>query len=512
MAARADRRRSIRNEISGSTARAVVQAGNIEGSVVLVGPPSPTTRAELGEIADQLAQVVAARWRREENRRRIQDPVPLPVRWQAAREDLTDHWDNIMRVPAGRTAGVPDLRGRLDQITDIYARIRSGRLVILGRAGSGKTILALRFVLDLLEARAAGGPVPVIFSIGSWNPAEALEDWLEGQLIRDHPGLTATVGPNRRTLAAVLVGERLVLPVLDGFDEIADGLHQAALQELSATTMPLVLTSRPDEYEAAAARTRGLTLAAAIELADLTLVNLEEYLPRTTPRLSPLGVREAVTTKWSPVLTKLRQEPGSPAAVNLARVLTTPLMVTLARTVYSDTPERSPAMLLDDDRFGTTHALEDHLLGSFVPSVYRERTGSGRWDPGRAQDWLGFLAGHLHRLGTRDLAWWELGTAVRRPVRATLIAVMAAWPSASSPRSGTCRSTWSPPTTGCCSPCGAASSSGSCSDWSTWSQNTTRRSNRRRCASGSSAATGSCAPGSPRNSPGAPGAGPPSPW
>jgi hypothetical protein len=80
-------------------------------------------------------------------------------------------------------------------------------------------------------------------------------------------------------------------------------------------------------------------------------------------------------------------------------------------------------MLLDTDRFSSSQRLEDHLLGSFIPSVYRPRPGDPparrpqSWSPERAQRWLGFLAAHLDRLGTRDLAWWELSKSVPRSVR-----------------------------------------------------------------------------------------------
>jgi hypothetical protein len=105
---------------------------------------------------------------------------PLPVRWHHAPEALMDHPANVHRVPAGTTPEPLDLTGELDRIVEIYQLIPSGRLVILGQAGSGKTILALRFVVDLLGARATTDPVPVIFSLGSWNPTTtSLRDcWL----------------------------------------------------------------------------------------------------------------------------------------------------------------------------------------------------------------------------------------------------------------------------------------------------------------------------------------------
>jgi len=123
--------------------------------------------------------------------------------------------------------------------------------------------------------------------------------------------------------------------------------------------------------------------------------------------------------------------PDNPAAANLTRVLTTPLMVALARTIYSDDGNRSPAMLLDTNRFSTSATLEDHLLGSFIASVYRMRQVDRRgrrprhWNPERAEHWLAYLAGHLHQLGTRDLAWWELGTTMRRSSRVLVIGFLA---------------------------------------------------------------------------------------
>ncbi len=394
------------------------------------GSPAQVKRDQLARTAGQLAEAVGVDWRHEEERRKIQDPVPLPVRWRPAQEILTDHPKNILRLRAKETAGPLDVSGDLDQIADVYQRIPSGRLVVLGRAGSGKTILALRLVLDLLDIRATDDPVPVIFSMGSWNPTVlSLEDWLIGRLIRDHPGL-ATVGTDRVTLAAELIEARWILPVLDGFDEMANGLQDDALRELSATTMPLVLTSRPGEYIAAVAGTpRGLALAAVIELTELTLDDVADYLPRTTARLVHAGTHAATT--WDPVLGELRADPDNPAAANLTRVLTTPLMVALARTIYSDDGNRSPAMLLDTNQFSTSATLEDHLLGSFIASVYRMRQVDRRgrrprhWNPERAEHWLAYLAGHLHQLGTRDLAWWELGTTMRRSSRVLVIGFLA---------------------------------------------------------------------------------------
>jgi hypothetical protein len=125
---------SMHNEVSGTVWGAVVQAGTITGRVHV-----HSAGAELDEMADQLAQSVRTQWRREEERRRVNDPFPLPVRWHLAPESLMDHWPNIHHAPPGKNPGPLALTGQLDQIVEVYRRIPSGRLVVLGRkGGTGK--------------------------------------------------------------------------------------------------------------------------------------------------------------------------------------------------------------------------------------------------------------------------------------------------------------------------------------------------------------------------------------
>lgn len=417
-----------RNAVSETTVHGpLIQAHTINGPVTIGDPPRGRAEPErpLDHDADLLAKSLRTQWRAEEEQRKIRD-IPLPVRWRAAPDDVMDHWSNICRSPAGAVPRAPALAGQLDEIVEVHRRIPSRRLVVLGRAGSGKTILTIRFALDLLAARTdPAAPVPVIFSLVSWNPTTTtLRRWLTGQLERDYPRLAerrdlpgwAESGPGASTRAAVLVDNDRILPVLDGFDEIAQGLHRPALQALNDTDMPLLLTSRRTEYVAAVRDTKALTSAAAVELTDLSLTDLDNYLPRTTRKATPTA------TAWDPVLRHLRDQPQHPASVRLAAVLSTPLMVGLARTIYSDTPDRDPSALLDTDRFGTPEALEEHLLDDFIPTVYRDRPLAHRE---RVPHWLGHLARHLDRLGTRDLAWWQLGGAMRRSSRMCVIGLVA---------------------------------------------------------------------------------------
>jgi transcriptional regulator with XRE-family HTH domain len=166
-----------------------VADGQAPQAVPVEGRQSAFER-RLAEATDDLAHAVGARLGREEELRRIQDPFPLPVRWQRAPDDVMDQWENICRVSPGETAAPLPLAGRMPEIVDVHRRIPSGRLVVLGRAGSGKSVLAARFVLDLLRVRESGGAVPVVVGVGSWNPTTTeFRDWLASQLVRDHPGL-----------------------------------------------------------------------------------------------------------------------------------------------------------------------------------------------------------------------------------------------------------------------------------------------------------------------------------
>ncbi|WNV86783.1 hypothetical protein [Umezawaea sp. Da 62-37] len=175
------------NEISGTVNGPVVQATHLT-----IGGPA---RDALGEAADRLARAVGTRWQREEEHLRVHDPFPLPVRWHPAPECTTDHWENILGLPPGAVALLHDLTAP-DRIADVHRSITSRRLVVLGGEGSGKTVLALRFVLDLLATRGPTDPVPVIFGLNSWNPTTTpLRDWLTTQLLRDHPGLATTATP-----------------------------------------------------------------------------------------------------------------------------------------------------------------------------------------------------------------------------------------------------------------------------------------------------------------------------
>lgn len=344
----------------------------------------------------------------------------LSVRWHTAAEDLLDHWENIHNE-RGRTDRMA-LVGHFTAIRDTYRAITSKRLVIMGKAGAGKTVLAHRLILDLVDNAGATGPVPVLFSLGDWNPtATVLRAWLVRQLHRDFPFLESREPTTRKTAAESLVHGGLILPVLDGFDEIPDSHHRAAIREISNIDWPLVVTSRAEEYAEATRTVKAVGGAAAIELEDLAPEEAHRYLRQSTGK--------SRTPAWDTVFDHLYTAPTDAATRNLTPVLRTPLMVMLARTAYNDTPDHDPRVLLDTHRFPTRDALEEHLLSTYLTTLYNHRDRRTRlpnWAPENARHWLGHLATHLTQRGTHDLTWWHLPATLRRHIRVLLTTLTVA--------------------------------------------------------------------------------------
>jgi hypothetical protein len=303
----------------------------------------------------------------------------------------------------------------------VLERVPTGRLVVLGEPGAGKTVLAVRLVLDLLIRRRPGCRVPVLVPLASWDPArEHVWDWLERRLCLDHPALRASAGEGG-SWARALWDADLILPVLDGLDEIAGADRGQALAQLNEALRPgggVVLTARSDPYRAAVhsgdsgVGTQLLSGAAGVQLCPLNAGVVGDYL-----RAAAGGL--AGQSRWDRALAALAV-PSHP----LAQALATPLMATLARTVHCPRPGEPTAGVphpdeLLDARFDTRAAVERHLFDGFVPAAYRPHPDPAKqcpWKPADARRWLTFLASHLeHRLGgTTDLAWWQLHTEVPR--------------------------------------------------------------------------------------------------
>ncbi|HUY50699.1 MAG TPA: hypothetical protein VMV92_34165 [Streptosporangiaceae bacterium] len=236
------------------------------------------------------------------------------------------------------------------------------------------------------------------------------------QMIIDHPGLAASAPPGggAGSRIAALLAAGLILPVLDGLDEIPDAVRGPAITRINDALRPgepLVVTCRTGAFRDAIRPSAGaavtLRAAAGVELCPLDAAAVARYLR------DDAGMPAAA--RWDPVIARL----GTPAPAGQA--LTTPLMVGLARTIYNPRPGehagalRDPAELCESALPGRA-AVEQHLFDAFIPAAYRDKGGPGgrcRWPARKAEAWLVFTARHLERaVDSPDFAWWQLQQAL----------------------------------------------------------------------------------------------------
>ena len=235
-----------------------------------------------------------------------------------------------------RAAG-GDERGQLDTVLDYYQSLNPGRFVILGEPGSGKTVLALHLLVQILEERQAERaqpdgstwPVPVRFSLATFDTSLALTRWMSRQL-EERFGLSGT-------LAEELTDKRRILPILDGLDEmdpdqVPPRRAAAAVDQINAYVYgskpsPVIVTCRRHRYEQLAQTSETPDLATDVYIEELDAEQVRAYL---VAQVRSPADKEA----WRAVLSSLDENPK--AARALIRALSSPWRLTLALTAYRD--------------------------------------------------------------------------------------------------------------------------------------------------------------------------------
>ncbi|MGH6630161.1 MAG: hypothetical protein ACREB3_10555, partial [Burkholderiales bacterium] len=171
--------------------------------------PVQISRLQRERAADELAEQVRRQWAQAAGERRLVYPAPMCLRWQWSRRQVTGPvTEAVGGVGGTRFAPVPGMvaitaerlqSGTLQDLLDVYGGLDSGRLVIMGGPGAGKTSAAIRLLLDALRHRAAletAGErarisVPVLVTLQGWDPNQELfADWLANRLTRDYDLLT----------------------------------------------------------------------------------------------------------------------------------------------------------------------------------------------------------------------------------------------------------------------------------------------------------------------------------
>jgi hypothetical protein len=381
------------------------------------------------EVADLLAVAVRSRWEQAASERRLIEPAPLPIRWCHSALPVAGPLTGATRErgeparfdPLPGLTSVTDAqlqRGGRSALHDGYGGLASGRLVLLGEPGSGKSAAAILLLLDALRFRERAGsddrsrvPVPVLFTLHGWNPvATPVRDWVLTKLT-DIPSLQGRNGLRR---AARLLDAGLIAVFLDGLDEIHESVRPLALQALSEQArFRMVLLSRSSELVTAAGHAH-LVGAVALQLQPVTPADAAKYLLANVVTPAPPG--------WKALTDALTRDPAS----IVARTLNNPLALTLCRDAY---PPAGPVEELGDSSyFPTPEAIMNHLLDRALAAAYTPRLGQPppRYTLDTARSTLSYIARQLNQDGTRDLAWWRIPRWTPRTA-AALISGLGTW-------------------------------------------------------------------------------------
>jgi hypothetical protein len=369
--------------------------------------------ADADALTDTLAAVVRRQWTAAAMERGLLQPEPLPIRWHlsgrpvAGPPSSATSRGSFPPLPGlSRTTPAQLRSGTHRTLHRVYGGLASGRLILAGTPGTGKSSAAILLLLDALNYRNQVGPdqrravpVPFLTTLQGWDPGQtSVRDWLAGKLV-DAPAFS---GRQRRRSAAALLEAGRIAVFLDGLDEIPEDDRPVVLRALSRqATFRIVLLTRTSEL-VVAARSGIFTGAVALELSPLKPGDVTGYLRRCLVDPPP--------APWEKFLATLASGTDPVAA----RALDNPLSISLVRDVYQRTTDDSAAPgvddLLDRTKFPTAESITDHLLDQAVAAAYEPQPGraGSRYSEETARRSLEFLAAELSAAGTRDLTWWTV--------------------------------------------------------------------------------------------------------
>jgi NACHT domain/TIR domain len=278
-------------------------------------------------------------------------------------------------------------------IMDAYEQAHH-ELLILGEPGAGKSTLLLDLAYHLVKQAEADVTysLPILLPLSSWaNRRRPLQEWLVEQVtvLYDVP----------RKLSEHWVQANLVLPLLDGLDEMDEAARPACIATINAYHRehlhPLVVCSRTNEYNRAAEQER-LALHTAVVVQPLSQEQVDAHL---VAQGKPLAALRAA----------LKKNP------TLAELATTPLILQVLVLTYHGTPARQLSQ--------KATVLQQQIWTEYVQRMIAQKGNSDRYPLQLTTRWIAFLAQQMntHSLtvfALEELQWsWlppQLGNAFLR--------------------------------------------------------------------------------------------------
>jgi serine/threonine protein kinase len=246
-----------------------------------------------------------------------------------------------------------------------------GELLILGEGGSGKTTLLLQLTNHLLTRAEQNDafPLPIIFLLSSWTEKQLpLDQWLIEELNDKYQV--------PRLLAEQWLHSEMILPLLDGLDEVASKVRSSCIEAINAYRQhygfnSMVVCSRLTEYLLFPPR---VLLQRAVVVQSLTLKQVDTYFKN-------------IGGNFAAIYTILSRD------MRLYGLITTPLMLTILTVAYQN---KSAADLL------AAHSWEERyqrILAAYVEQMLYRRRAEGVHTPDQLTERLAFLARKMQQQG-----------------------------------------------------------------------------------------------------------------
>lgn len=251
-------------------------------------------------------------------------------------------------------------------ILDIYDQA-AGDLLILGEPGTGKSTLLLELAQQLVKRAVSDAehPLPVILPLSSWAAKRSsLQDWMIDKLVE--------IYQIPRQVGEQWVEEGVILPLLDGFDEMNEAARPTQIVEINRyhqahKRTPLVVCSRTAAYDAVA-KHKQLILQRAVIVQPFTNQQVNAYLLQAGKDVAAL--RSAIKKNLA-----------------LQELATTPLMLSvLIRTYQGTTVRELPSK---------QSLLLQEVWSDYITQMVQRKGNKTRYPLEQTRRWLIYLAQQL---------------------------------------------------------------------------------------------------------------------
>lgn len=316
----------------------------------------------------------------------LHNAVFLNLGKEAQPDQVKRPWDSEIKIGVKAVQAIPD-DTTITQVFD--SPDIKGKLLILGQPGAGKTTTLLDLTKTLIKKAEedTSYPIPVLFNLSSWKDEKQLiRDWVVVEL-KSKYGVSLNLGKR-------WIEDRILLPLLDGLDEVAPERQEKCVQQINtflageAAPLYTAVCSRIAEYENYEAP---LQLNGAIYLKELSDQQMQEYL---------LRVERAELWKY------ISQNS------TLLEFVRAPLLLSIAILAY---PQGST---LQWQQLQTSENQLQHLLDSYVERMlYREvksRTYRKQKFPTITQTrwWLVWLAQYMEKSSQTEFLIEEMQPSI----------------------------------------------------------------------------------------------------